>query len=106
MTRQLETGDRVGFAPAWLRRQRERWEPLTGQPFPLNETHRGKVEWVLADSCLRRPVTRAQVVWEDERGFRWCNVLPASALRRVPDSKPAGDPVVAGVVHKLYGGES
>lgn len=79
----LATGDRVAFAATWLRRQRERWEPLTGQPFPLNESHRGKVQWVMADSCLQpRPRTRVQVVWTDGTS-RWANVLPVSALRRV-----------------------
>lgn len=83
MRLQLETGDRVGFAPAWLRRQRERWVPLTGREFPLNSSHQGRVQWVQADSCLHpRPRTRVQVVWTDGEN-RWANVLPISALRRL-----------------------
>ena len=77
----LDPGDRVAFSATWLRRQRERWVPLTGRDFPLNEYQRGMVDWVTSDRCSGRSATRVRVVWTDG-SHKWCNVLPISALRR------------------------
>jgi hypothetical protein len=87
----IASGATVEFARPWLRRNRERWEDLTGRPFPLTEQDRGKVDWVATTSCGtlftgHAEKVRVGVVWTDPEGHSWFNVLPISAVKVVRDA--------------------